>query len=55
MFCSDYFRRQTEIVLEMTRYLTCQVLERRRGVTYKMPNLRAFMKQEQANKNEEGN
>ncbi|XP_060592110.1 cytosolic carboxypeptidase 3-like isoform X5 [Ruditapes philippinarum] len=45
--------RQTEIVLEMTRYLTCQVLERRRGVTYKMPNLRAFMKQEQANKNEE--
>ncbi|XP_052234973.1 uncharacterized protein LOC127847242 isoform X4 [Dreissena polymorpha] len=43
--------RQTEIVLEMTRYLTCQVLERRRGVSYKMPNLKAFMKQEQANRN----
>ncbi|KAL4217925.1 hypothetical protein ACF0H5_022664 [Mactra antiquata] len=45
--------RQTEIVLEMTKYLTCQVLERRRGITYKMPNLRAFMKQEQATRNEE--
>lgn len=47
-------RRQTEIVLEMTRYLTCQVLERRRGVSYKMPNLRAFMRQEQASRAEEG-
>ncbi|XP_052763313.1 uncharacterized protein LOC128205605 isoform X10 [Mya arenaria] len=40
--------RQTEIVLEMTRYLTCQVLERRRGVSYKMPNLKAFIKQQEA-------
>ena len=37
-------RRQTELVLEMTRYLTCQVLNRRnQGNNYKMPNLRAFM------------
>lgn len=39
--------RQTEIALEMTRYLTCQVLNRRnQGINYKMPNLRAFMRTE---------
>ena len=33
----------------MTRYLTCQVLNRRsQGINYKMPNLKAFMRPERA-------
>ena len=45
MFIFLFTRRQTEIALAMTRYLTCQVLNRRnQGINYKMPNLKAFMR-----------
>lgn len=49
-----FYRRQTEIALEMTRYLTCQVLNRRnQGINYKMPNLKAFMRPQKTENGQE--